>query len=102
MSDSVVFCDGAFVFCKALASRLEDGHKKGINAATMMNFKTGEDLPPLILYKSSASDHGLILNNCPWCGKALNRKVLKDHRRKANSGARNVGDVSPQAMKKEI
>lgn len=77
--DRVMYCDGEKVFCVALSSRLQDGHKKGINAAPMMNLRTGEDMAPLILYKPSASDHGLILNYCPWCGGALNRKIIEEH-----------------------
>lgn len=91
-------CDGDMRFCKAMSSRMEDGYKKGINACRMMDTKTGEESAPIILYKSLASDQGLILNFCPWCGKPLNRKLLAHHRR-AQKSQRTVVTVPPQAKK---
>ena len=67
-------CDGKQEFCVAISERLQDGYKKGLNSALMINLKTGEELGPLILYKSSAADPGLVLNFCPWCGNPMNRR----------------------------
>lgn len=75
-------CDGRAQFCHAMEPRLQGGmYSKGINAGHMMNFKTGEDLDPLVVYKTSAGDKGLVLNYCPWCGARQNRRYIGPKKR---------------------
>jgi hypothetical protein len=72
-------CDGLNTFCSALSNRLQDDHKKGFCYGHVVNIETGEDCPPLILYRRTSSDVGILLNFCPFCGNRLNKFTrLKD------------------------
>jgi hypothetical protein len=70
-------CDGVAVICPTLRKRLGNGHQKGFNQLLMMNFSTGEEGPPLLAYKSTATDRGIILNYCPFCGQRLNLRYVE-------------------------
>jgi hypothetical protein len=70
-------CDGRQQFCDMLNERLGDGHSKGLNYNHVVNFRTGADLDPIVSYRTSANDKGLLLNFCPWCGRSLNRVYRK-------------------------
>lgn len=67
-------CDGRGVICPTLRHRLQDGHKKGLNSRTVLNFKTGLERTPILVYRTSPTDAGVLLNYCPWCGVKLNRE----------------------------
>lgn len=90
-------CDGRSVICPTLGKRLGDPHHKGLSLQRIMNFKTGADCDPLLVYKTTPKDPGLVLNFCPWCGEKLNRayqKPMGAYRSKAR------GNAPPQAEKR--
>lgn len=65
-------CDGRDIVCPPLKRRLGDGQLKGFNALQIIDMRTGEDLTPVLVYKLSPRDKGLVLNFCPFCGSKLN------------------------------
>lgn len=51
---------------------LADGHQKGLSLMHVVNFETGQDCSPILVYKTAARDKGIALNFCPFCGSPLN------------------------------
>lgn len=76
-------CDGRAVICSTLDRRLGNSYSKGLVLQPVINLKTGADCDPILLYKTSTRDRGLILNLCPWCGQKLNRGYQKPGSRKS-------------------
>lgn len=72
MAEEYKKCDGRAIVCPPLGRRLGDGHVKGFNALQIIDMRTGEDLTPVLVYKLSPWDKGLVLNFCPFCGSELN------------------------------
>ena len=56
--------------CNTMKSRLNDPYSrtKGMRAVHTINLDTGKTRLLGVSYHTSASDKGLLLNNCPWCG----------------------------------
>lgn len=78
-------CDGRAIICPTLGKRLGYAYSKGLGLQPVMNIKTGADCDPILLYKTSRTDKGLILNFCPWCGVKLNRRYQKSSARKTQA-----------------
>ena len=64
-------------WCPAMAKRLVDFGDKGMAVLNLLNIKTGEESIGGVVYKTKAikADKGILLNFCPWCGKAINWAV---------------------------
>lgn len=61
-------------FCTAMASAMNDvanARAKGLSTVVVMNINTGEERLIGVAYKAKASDRGIMLNHCPWCGAAI-------------------------------
>lgn len=56
--------------CDALESRLNAPYtrSKGLRAVHSVNLATNKTKLVGVAYHTSASDRGLMLNTCPWCG----------------------------------
>jgi len=64
-------CAGASgPYCKPLADRLEmvNARAKGLSEFELTTLATGESRVVGVVFKRYASDRGLLLNFCPWCG----------------------------------
>lgn len=66
-------CDKAG-WCRAMDERLQEGNAraKGLAPLVLLNMNTGKSREAGVVYKKSAGDRGLLLNNCPWCGEPIN------------------------------
>lgn len=87
MAEEYKKCDGRGSVCPTLRRRLGDGYVKGFNALSIINLPTGEELTPVLAYKTSPSDKGICLNFCPFCGSELNL----DYKVKVMKMVRDVG-----------
>lgn len=67
-------CDGLGIICPTLADRLGDGYRRGLGTLLMIDTVTLEELTPILVYKKSVKDRGIVLNFCPFCGSELNRQ----------------------------
>lgn len=63
-------CDGKD-YCKALADRIQPAHSKGFALLSIVNLGRAMKSWGFLVYKKSPSDRGIVLNYCPFCGKAL-------------------------------
>jgi len=73
MKEAPLKCDGERrVFCKtmenALGSSMANEHRKGFVPIVVTNMTTGKDRLIGVAYRKSASDTGLMMNHCPFCG----------------------------------
>ena len=62
------------VFCNGMDSMLNpetNAHMKGLTTILVAKLETGESRIIGVAYKKSASDKGLMLNNCPWCAAPI-------------------------------
>lgn len=65
-------CSSA-AWCNTLATRLDrkNNRGKGLAPFVVMNLDTGKERVVGVTYKTSASDSGVLLNFCPWCGQRV-------------------------------
>ena len=54
--------------CWVMASKVSDSGK-GLRVQEALNFKSGKVVFVGITYHEKATDRGLLLNVCPWCGE---------------------------------
>lgn len=84
---------GARVSCVAMTRALAGSSYgagrggKGLSVCTIYNFKKAPFKPvfDLIVYKTSASDKGVCLNLCPWCGESLRPDLKRKAVREAHA-----------------
>lgn len=62
-------------FCDRLDERLnpEANHGKGLTQVTVFYMESGKAEKKGVMYKTKASDQGLMVHFCPWCGVNLYR-----------------------------
>lgn len=72
------------LFCPGMEPNLQrDSGRKGLVSLMTFNFSAGYS-GQLIVYKKSATDKGLLLNHCPWCGVNLIKQMpLKENKKGA-------------------
>ena len=63
---------------KALADVMVNDRKKGLVPVQVYNNATRELYMLGITYKSKATDPGIMLNQCPWCGASLRANMDKE------------------------
>ena len=75
-------------WCPGMAGVIQhESSRKGIVALMTFNLTAGYT-GELIVYKKSATDRGLILNLCPWCGANLEKDMpLSKGKKKATKKA---------------
>jgi len=61
--------------CRGLKETLMDngGRGGGLHCKTILTIKTGVQRP-LYITRSHANDCGVVLNFCPFCGRAINKR----------------------------
>lgn len=57
--------------CDFLEKRLGSTSGKGLTIMQTFNFRKKVDGPTYVIYKTSSSDRGTIVNFCPFCGGKL-------------------------------
>ena len=77
MSDEYKKCSKEYGFCETLSARVREAgsNSKGFVAMQTLNLSSKVGSPQIktigVMYKTSKSDRGLMLNECPWCGEKI-------------------------------
>ena len=60
-------------FCRSMQDRIqgENCRLKGLDTLVLMSTKDFKRSVAGVVYKKTASDKGLMLNFCPWCGAPI-------------------------------
>lgn len=61
-------------WCEAMGRSLNEtanAHLKGLSVTVVTSIETGESRTIGVAYRNCASDRGVMLNTCPWCGAPI-------------------------------